>query len=54
MTDNDELKKIEEELKKSSKNLFGDKPKDVESELENETCLGTPDNLIDRSDENES
>lgn len=46
----DRLKKIEEELKKSSKQLFKSKSKDVEEELDKETYLGNPKNLVDRED----
>ena len=46
MNEKDRLKRIEEELKKSSQQLFKTKPKEVEEELERETILGSPENLI--------
>ncbi|WP_308365564.1 MULTISPECIES: hypothetical protein [unclassified Microbulbifer] len=53
MNDQDKLKKIEEELKKSSEELFKPRPKDIEEELDKKDTFGSPDNLIDRSDEEE-
>lgn len=53
MKSNNELKKIEEELKKSSEKLFKPRPKDIEDELSKRDTLGSPDNLVDRSDEEE-
>lgn len=46
MNTSDRLKKIEEELKKSSDELFKPKPKDIQEELEKETVLGSPKNLV--------
>ncbi|MFC4875218.1 hypothetical protein [Microbulbifer halophilus] len=53
MNDQDKLKKIEEELKKSSEDLFKPRPKDIEEELAKKDTFGSPDNLVDRSDEEE-
>jgi len=50
----EELKKIEEELKKSSKEIFKPRPKDIQEELEKETFLGNPDNLAEPTDVDES
>ncbi len=54
MIDDEKLKKIEDELKKSSGELFGDKTEEIAKELEDEDYLGSPNNLLDRSDESES
>lgn len=50
---NEELKKIEKELKKSSETLFKPRPKDIEEELSKKDTFGTPENLVDRNDEEE-
>jgi len=53
MKNSDELKKIEEELKKSSEDLFKPRPKDIEDELSKKDTFGSPDNLVERDDEEE-
>ncbi|WP_250462347.1 hypothetical protein [Microbulbifer litoralis] len=53
MNDQERLKKIEEELKKTSEELFKPRPKDTEEELAKKDTFGSPDNLTDRSDEEE-
>ena len=42
-----------EELKKSSKQVFKEKPKDIQGELEKETYLGSTKNLAEPSDTDE-
>ena len=49
----DRLKDIEAELKKSSKELFKRRPKEIEDELAKKNTFGSPDNLIDRGDQGE-
>jgi len=44
------LKEIEEQLKKSSTEIFKQKPADIQKELEKEKTLGSPKNLIEPSD----
>lgn len=44
------LKEIEEQLKKSSAEIFKQKPADIQKELEKEKTLGSPKNLIKPSD----
>ena len=44
------LKEIEEQLKKSSKDIFKKKPNEIQKELEKETTLGSPKNLIEPSE----
>ena len=41
------LKEIEEQLKKSSEEIFKKKPSEIRKELEKETTLGSPKNLIE-------
>ena len=53
MKSEEELKKIEEALKKSSEELFKPRPKEIEDELSKKDTFGNPENLIDRSDEEE-
>ncbi len=53
MKNSDELKRIEEELKKSSEDLFKPRSKDIEDELSKKDTFASPDNLVDRSDEEE-
>ncbi|WP_226648537.1 hypothetical protein [Microbulbifer variabilis] len=50
MRKSDELKKIEEGLKKSSEDLFKPRPKDIEDELSKKDTFGAPDNLVERDD----
>ena len=54
MISKEELDKIEKEIEKSSKDYFKQKPKDIEEELKKETTLGTPDNLAEPTDTDES
>jgi hypothetical protein len=54
MISKEELDKIEKEIKKSSKDYFKQKPKDIEEELIKESTLGTPDNLTEPADTDES
>ena len=49
-----EIEKIEKELEDSSKEYFKKKPKDIEDELKKEKTLGTPDNLAEPTDIDES
>lgn len=49
MNDKD-LKKIKKELKKSSSELFKPENKTTNNDIESETTLGTPKNLIDHLD----
>lgn len=53
MNDRTDLDKIREELKKSSENIFKKKPKEIEEELRKERTMGSPDNLIDRDEDEE-
>lgn len=47
------IKKAKEKAKESAKQIFKEKPDEIKEELEKETTLGNPDNLIkpDNSDE---
>ena len=45
---------IEKELENSSSEYFKKKPKDIEDELKKEKTLGTPDNLAEPTDVDES
>jgi len=46
MTSDKKLEEIKEKSKETANKLFGKKPKEVEEELERESTLGSPDNLI--------
>lgn len=48
------LKEIEEQLKKSSDEIFKKKPAEIQKELEKETILGSPKNLIEPSNKKEN
>lgn len=51
MDDNDRIKYAREKGKESADKLFKEKPKEIKKILEEETTLGRPENLLDRSDE---
>ena len=53
MNDQKRIKEAKEKAKESAKELFKRKPKDIQEELEKETTLGNPENLIkpDNKDE---
>ncbi|WP_299948860.1 hypothetical protein [uncultured Microbulbifer sp.] len=53
MTDKERYEEAKRKAKKRSKDLFKPDPDDVKEELEDETTLGSPENLVDRSDEEE-
>ena len=48
------LKEIEEQLKKSSDEIFKKKSAEIQKELEKETTLGSPKNLIEPSNKKEN
>ena len=48
------LKEIEVQLKKSSAEIFKQKPADIKKELEKEKTLGSPKNLVEPSNQKES
>lgn len=48
------LKEIEEQLKKSSTEIFKKKPAEIQKELEKEQTLGSPKNLVEPSNKKES
>lgn len=54
MKTKEELEKIEEEIKESAKEIFKPKPKEIQEELEKESTLGSPNNLAEPTDTNES
>lgn len=46
MTLEERIKKARERAKKSAEQLFKPLPKDIQKELEKETTLGNPENLV--------
>ena len=54
MKNKKELENIEKELEETAKELFKPKPKDIEEELQKETTLGSPNNLAEPTNTNES
>jgi len=54
MKNKKELEEIEKEIKESAKNIFKPKAKDIQKEFEKETTLGSPKNLAEPSDTDES
>ena len=46
MTPEERIAKAREKAKETASELFKPKPKDIEEELEKETTLGSPDNLV--------
>jgi hypothetical protein len=54
MKSKEELEAIEKEIEESAKNIFKPKPKEIQDELEKETTLGTPNNLAEPTDTDES
>lgn len=53
MNINDRIKYAREKGKESADKLFKEKPEEIKKILEEETTLGRPENLLDRSDERE-
>lgn len=53
MTDKERYEKAKKKAEERAKELFKPVPEDIKEELEKESTLGTPDNLVDRSDEEE-
>ncbi|MGH1374135.1 MAG: hypothetical protein ACRBBW_18990 [Cellvibrionaceae bacterium] len=53
MNDQERYEIAKKKAKERSKELFKPLPEDIKKELEKETTLGSPKNLIDRSDEQE-
>lgn len=53
MTSEKRLQEIQEQLKKSAEEIFKKKPADIQKELERETILGSPKNLIEPTDHND-
>ena len=53
MNHNDRIKKAIEKAKESANQIFKEKPDEIKKELEKETTLGNPENLIkpDNKDE---
>jgi len=51
MNHNDRLKQAKEKAKETADKLFKEKPEEIRKILEDETTLGSPDNLIDRDDD---
>ncbi|MFK5912936.1 MAG: hypothetical protein QM484_01060 [Woeseiaceae bacterium] len=54
MKNKEELENIEKELEETAKELFKPKPKNIQEELEKETTLGSPNNLAEPTNTNES
>jgi uncharacterized protein YydD (DUF2326 family) len=54
MKTEEELEKIEKEIKESAKEIFKPKPKNIQEELKKETTLGSPNNLAEPTDTDES
>jgi len=46
MTSDKEREEMREKAKESAQKYFGEKPADIEDELEKEIALGSPENLI--------
>lgn len=53
MTDKERYEKAKKKAEERAKELFKPVPDDIKEELEKDSTLGTPDNLVDRSDEEE-
>ncbi|MCP4490601.1 MAG: hypothetical protein GY820_25290 [Gammaproteobacteria bacterium] len=54
MKSTEELDKIEKEIEESAKLIFKKKPKEIQEELEKETILGSPKNLAEPTNIDES
>ena len=53
MNDKERYEQAKRKAEERAKELFKPPPEDVKKELEKDSTLGSPENLIDRSDEQE-
>jgi len=53
MNDKERYEQAKKKAEERAKELFKPLPEDVKKELEKDSTLGSPDNLVDRSDEQE-
>ena len=47
------IKRAEEKAKEAAKDYFKEKPQDIKDELEKETILGNPENLVKSDNKDE-
>ncbi|WP_444897101.1 hypothetical protein [Microbulbifer sp. SSSA005] len=53
MNDKERYEQAKKKAEERAKELFKSLPEDIKEELEKDSTLGSPENLIDRSDEEE-
>ena len=53
MNDKERYEQAKKKAEERAKELFKPLPEDIKEELEKDSTLGSPENLIDRSDEEE-
>jgi hypothetical protein len=53
MTSAERINEAKEKAKESAKQIFKEKPNDIQKEFEEETVLGNPENLVKPENENE-
>ena len=53
MTPEDRIKQAKEKAKESAKRIFKKKTEDIQEELENESIMGNPENLVKPDNEDE-